>query len=265
GDGLGVLENLPRVIGPVATSIDDAKRALSWVAGEMRQRFERNDNTRPEDRIIVVIDEIQEFTKDDTITELIRLLSSQGRGARIHLMIGTQHPKSSAFGGDSTIRRNLPGRLALRTEDYKASEVVVGGSTPRADHLLGAGDAYAITPKATHRAQMAYIPQRELVRDWCDARPVMDSWPKFDPTAVGTLPVDNQDDVVKWEYSGKELALAIIQAAQGNGRPTLKDALENAGMTRPGSGRADRLLNLARAAFETLIDQNWTMVQVNPN
>jgi hypothetical protein len=262
GDGLLPLQNLPHVVGPVATSIPAARKALSWTVSRMRQRFEAQQKQTT--RIIVVIDEIQEFTKDEAITEFVRILSAQGRGACVHLMIGTQHPKSDAFGGESAIKRNLPGRIALMTEDYKASEVVVGGSEPRADHLMGAGDAYAITPRAIHRAQMAYIPDGELARDWCIGQPELKAWPAFDPEAAGTLPVE-QEGAVKWDYSGEELAVGLIQAAEESGRPALKEALVKAGLGRPGSGRADRLLNLTRDALASLQKHNWQLLKVNIN
>ena len=255
GDGLMILQNLPHVAGPVAIDISQARQALSWTVAEMRQRFETHQNTS---RVIVIIDEIQEFTKDNAITEMIRILAAQGRGARVHLLIGTQHPKADAFGDESAIKRNLPGRVALQTEDYIASKVVVGGSDPRADHLMGAGDAYAITPQAVHRTQLAYIPDHELESVWSSSQPMLKTWPPFDPEAAGTLPLN--EETPKWSYSGEELALGLVQAHLGNGRPKLQSAFEEAGLDRPGSVRADRLLALARDAHNKLTAMNWHLL-----
>lgn len=253
GDGLLILQNLPNVVGPVAIDIPQARQALSWAISEMRQRFEQRHMAT---RIIVIIDEIQEFTKDDVITEMIRILAAQGRGARVHLLIGTQHPKADAFGDESTIKRNLPGRVALQTEDHIASKVVVGGSDPRADHLMGAGDAYAITPQAVHRTQLAYIPDHELENQWSTSQPALQQWPPFDPESAGTLPIE---DNPKWSYTGEELALGLVQAHLGNGRPTLQSAFEEQGLSCPGSVRADRLLKLTREAYVNLTAMNWTL------
>ena len=237
GDGLMILQHLPQVTGPVAVDIPHGRRALSWAVAEMRRRYESRQKPT---RIIVVIDEIQEFTKDAVITEMIRILAAQGRGARVHLLIGTQHPKAAAFGDESAIKRNLPGRVALQTEDYIASQVVVGGSDPRADHLMGAGDAYAITPQAVHRTQLAYIPNHELEGNWSTSQPLLAEWPEFNPEAAGTLPLN--EEAPKWSYIGEELAVGLVQAHLGNGRPATQSAFEAEGLDRPGSVRADRIL-----------------------
>lgn len=255
GDGLMALQNLPNVVGPVAVDITQGRKALSWTVSEMRQRYEsRNMPTR----IIVVIDEIQEFTKDNAITEMIRILAAQGRGARVHLLIGTQHPKADAFGDESAIKRNLPGRVALQTEDYIASQVVVGGSDPRADHLMGAGDAYTITPHAVHRTQLAYIPNHELEGNWSNSRPSLTEWPEFDPEAAGTLPLN--DDSPRWSYTGEELAVALVQAHLGKGRPATQKAFEVEGLDRPGSVRTDRILKLMRKTNHKLTSMSWHLV-----
>ncbi len=254
GDGLGCLGHLPRLVGPVATDIEGARAALSWAVAEMRRRYETGNKPG---RIIVAIDEIQELTGkagDAAATEMIRRLVVQGRGARVHCIIGTQHPTLSAF-SDPAIKRNLTGRVALRTEDYKASEVVVGGPSPRADRLLGAGDCYCLTPSATHRAQLAYIPQAEL-EAMNTGKPELDAWPDFDPKAAGTLP---DEDTARWEYSGEELAVALVQAHLGNGRPLLVKALDAAGLGKPGSVRAARLLDLGRSAHNWLVTNDWQL------
>lgn len=257
GDGMMPLQHLPNVLGPVAIDLPTAKQAISYVVAEMRHRYETGHKPT---RIIVVIDEIQEFTRDDAFSEMVRILAAQGRGARIHLLIGTQHPKAEAFGDKSAIKRNLPGRVALQTEDYKASEVVVGGPSPRADKLMGAGDAYAITPGAVHRTQLAYIPDHELERDWCTANPLMDTWPSFDPAAAGTLPMD---DAPRWQYSPQEIGIALVQAHLGAGRPTLQKALTEAGLACPGSIRADRLLALGRDIYTQLRSLNWALTETS--
>jgi hypothetical protein len=183
---------------------------------------------------------------------------AQGRGACVHVLTGTQHPTVDTF-ADPTIKRNLVGRVALRTEDYKASEVVVGGPVPRADRLLGAGDAYAIVPGAVHRVQLAYIPPADLEQMNTD-QPEMNAWPEFDPEAAGTLP--DREDGVGWQYTGAELGMAVVQAHLGSGRPTLVRALENAGLGKPGAERAIRLQKLGREAYAWLVENEWRLCVV---
>jgi hypothetical protein len=53
---------------------------------------------------------------------------------------------------------------------------------------------------------------------------------------------------VNWNYTGEELGAALLIACQNQGRPALVKALEAAGLGRPGSDRAERLLDLGRIA-----------------
>jgi DNA segregation ATPase FtsK/SpoIIIE-like protein len=256
GDGLGVVSHLPHLAGPMATDVESVKRALSWSVVEMKRRYQTGDK---QGRIIVAVDEIQEFTGqsgDDAIVAMMRTLVSQGRGARVHVLAGTQNPTAKAF-SDTDTQRNLVGRVALHAFNYKHSEALVGGPSPRADYLLGAGDGYTLTPGAIYRAQLAYVPEADLER-LNGAEPEMPEWPEFDAEAAGTLA---EDDSTGWQYSGPELGVALIQAHLGNGRPTLQRALDNAGLGRPGSGRAERLLGLGREAYQWLRENDWRLCE----
>jgi hypothetical protein len=252
GYGLSPLAHVRRA-GPLATNgdMDVVRGALGWAVGEMRRRYEERGWTG---RVIVAVDEIQEIAKDPPVVDMLRRLAAQGRDADVHLIVGTQDPTAAAF-SDVTIRRNLVGRLALHVEGYKASEVVVGGASPRADWLLGAGDAYAIVPGGVHRAQLAYLPPDELAL--VEAGPAaLDAWPEYDPEAGGTLPAGGGREV-----SGAEVAVSLVQAHLGSGRPSLVRALDNAGLGRPGSDRADWLLGLGREARAWLAENDWTLCE----
>ena len=253
GYGLSPLAHMKRV-GPLATNSDPeaVRSALCWTVREMRRRYEQGIDGR----VILVIDEVQEIASDPVVVAMLKRIVTQGRDARVHAIIGTQDPTAEAF-SDVTIRRNLVGRVALRTEGYKASEVAVGGPTPRADWLLGAGDAYTIVPHSVLRAQLAYVPQGDL--EHLPAGPTeLEQWPDFDPEAAGSLP-DMQGS--GREISGDELAVSLVQAHLGAGRPTLQRALGNAGLNVPGSGRADWLLGLGREAHGWLVDNQWTLCE----
>jgi len=253
GDGLGALAHLPGLVGPVAMDAEAARAALSWAVTEMRNRYETGDHSG---RVIVAIDEVQELTGksgDPAITEMLRQLVVKGRGARVHVLVGTQHPTIGAF-TDPTIKRNLTGRVALRTEDYKASEVVVGGPTPRADHLLGAGDSYAIVPGAVHRVQLAYLSQSELDR-MQTGTPALKAWPEFDPEAAGTLPENAGGD------APKEVGAALIAAHLHKGRPWLRERLKDSSGSMPGGDKARRLLREGRELYDCLLSDGWTLAE----
>ena len=248
GASLGCLAGLPGLAGPLATDLPTAKQALSWAVREMRRRYETGDRAG---RVIVAVDEVQELQGDAAAVELLRRLVVQGRGAGVHVILGTQHPTREAF-GDQAIKRNLPGRLALRVEDAVASNVVVGAPAPRADHLLGAGDAYAVIPGAVQRLQLAYIPERELP---AGGGPELTDWPDYDPEAAGTLPENRGGPA----FVPAETGAALLAAHLGKGRPWLRDYLQAETGAMPGGDKARRLLADGRALYEWLTGAGWTL------
>ena len=248
GASLGCLGGLPGLVGPVATDLPTAKGALAWAVVTMRRRYETGDRRG---RLIVAVDEVQELQADPAAVELLRRLVVQGRGAGVHVILGTQHPTKDAF-GDQAIKRNLPGRLALRVEDAVASNVVVGGPDPRADRLLGAGDAYAVIPGAVQRLQLAYIPERDLPTD---GRPELADWPAYDAEAAGSLPEGKGGA----PFVAAETGAALLAAHLGKGRPWLRDYLQAETGAMPGSDKARRLLADGRALYEWLTGAGWTL------
>lgn len=239
GEGLGTLARLPGIVGPVAIDGPQARAALTWTATEMRRRYEAATRTG---RLVLVIDEFQEFVSDPSFVDLFRKVAAQGRAAGVHLLAGTQHPTIDAF-GDPATRRNLTGKIALRVSDPDASRVAVGASTPRADYLLGAGDAYAVSPGTVHRIQAAYVDGRDLagvgVGTWD-----LDEW-EADPSTVGQdLPTAAGQRSTP--FTAAELAVSLVSASRAYGRPKLAAWLDELGIGRPGSDRAARLLATGR-------------------
>jgi hypothetical protein len=251
GAGLGQLVGLPGVVGPLAVDIAAVRSALGWVCGELARRYQAIASAHdPQEvqkfpRLVILFDEFQEFTGDPVVAGLLRRILSMGRAAKIHAILATQHPTVAAFGEDGSLKRNLPGRIALKVLDAKASEVVVGASNPRADHLTGAGDAYAIGGAGIHRTQLVLVDERDL--NSAPREPAaLAEWPEFQAEDLG------QEPTVQWAYTGEELAHALNAARQDWGRPRLQEALGLAGLSRPGSNRAQRLLDLGREQLDSL-------------
>lgn len=248
GEGLRGLDHLAGTVGPLACSLDEARGALAWTLAEMDHRFTDHNLNAP--RLVVVIDEVQEFMTDPAIIEMIRRIAAQGRAARVHLVLATQHPSVGTF-GDASTKRNVTGRIALRVADAKSSEVAIGQSIPRADKLLGAGDAYAVVPGQIERVQIAYRPRAELDA-MLNYQPRLSEWPDFAPEQIAqsrNVPT----------YRGEELGVALVNAFEERGRPALVDALEAAGLGRPGVSRATRLLKLGRAQYAWLQSAGWCL------
>lgn len=247
GEGLSTLTHLPGIIGPVACENPEIRSALGWACMTMRQRYQ---SKKWQGRVVVVVDEFQELVQDPVVVNLLRKLVAQGRACQVHCLLATQHPTVSAF-GDSSIRRNLPGKLALMVGDPDASRVAVGGATPRADHLLGAGDAYAVGPGACHRLQVAYVDDREIQAGGQGQYRFTD-WPEYKPEQVGQdLPVS------QFVYSGAEIGVAVISASHGEGRTRFTARMKGAGFGTPGYNRQKRLRDLGQGALDWMRSQQY--------
>jgi hypothetical protein len=256
GDGLGGLRGLPGLVGPVADDPWEARAALSWAARQMRLRYEGEIR---DGLIVIGIDEVQELQEDPATVELLRKIVSLGRGAGVHVLLGTQHPTKDAL-GDSSVKRNLTGRVALKVEDGVASNVVVGGPAPRADHLLGAGDAYAVVPGRVQRLQMAYVPERDLKQYAQAGAYSLEVWPEINPAeALGRLP-DDAGDHVSGSDEPAEVGAAIEAAYRGRGRPWLRDRIKEETGNRPGNEKAARLLSLGRDVYQWLGETGLSLV-----
>jgi len=252
GESLRSVQLLPNVIAPVATDGPQVRSALGWVCGQMRQRYETG--YRDGRRIVCVFDEFQEMVQDAVICDLLRKICAQGRSAGVHAVLATQHPTVAAFGSAST-RRNLTGRIALRVSDSDASRVAVGGATPRADFLQSAGDSYAISPGACHRVQLCLVDEQEISAgenggpSWRFQR-----YPDYEPEDIGAELPD-----VGWHYTGDELAVALVAAANNEGRTRMVNRLGDAQLGRPGAERAIRLLRLGRDTNDWLTGNGYAV------
>jgi hypothetical protein len=238
GASLRRLSNVRGLIGPLAGDVTSARAALAWCVNEMSTRYSGGCDAR---RIVIICDEIQELVGDEMCKAAITKLSAQGRGARIHMVIATQHPVIASLGGP-TVGRNLVGRLALRVADADASRVALGSSNPRADRLLGRGDAYAVSPEATHRTQVAYLDSDPLTGE-----PDMTEW----PDDLGDMP-----DISGWP-TGAEVGAAILSAARGDGRLKFQRACKEFGVAD--NNKAVKLLGLARGVLDFMNEHDMAV------
>lgn len=250
GRSLRDFDRLPGVIGPLAVSVEQARAALAWSVTEMLRRLASRDTDLP--RLVVVIDEIQTYIDDAASVDLVRKIASQGREVLVHLIVTTQRPTVATL-GDSAIKLNLSGRLALHVPDASSSQVATGQADIRADHLLGAGDAYAIVPGAVQRVQVAYFTRPEIDAA-LTARPELTDWPDYSAESVPDLPVS--------DFNDDELAVSTACAFNAAGRPALLKALELANLPRPGADRARRLLDRGRKLLEALRAQGYDLVEL---
>jgi len=258
GESLGRVAHLPNVVGPVAVDGPGARAALGWACQEMRRRYQ-NGNKRG--KLVIVVDEFQEWADDKVFVGLVRKIASQGRAAGVHLLMSTQHPTVSAF-GDPSVRRNLTGKIALRVDDADASRVAVGSNQPRADYLLGAGDCYAVAPGACHRIQAAFVDDREIGKAG-SGQHLFEEWPEYEAESVGRdLPRSGRQ---RRSLTHSEIGASLVAAMEGEGRPAFKDRLEAEGLGRPGSDRARTLMTLGRNVKGWLESHDVTLCYLDGN
>lgn len=263
GESLKALERLPGVVGPTATDLGTIRGALCWTVKEMLRRYETGDRRG---RVVLVYDEFQTGTDDKAIVKMLHTITSQGRAALVFGAMATQHPDLACF-GDPKTRRNLTGKIALRVEDPDASRVAIGAANPRADFLLGAGDCYVLGPGKRHRVQGAYVDQNDIDRVMERANGRAGHWDVtdwesfYDPSVVSQEVAGSNTGGVAFEVSGAEFAVSLVAASESAGRPTLKRMLEDAGLGKPGSTRAQKLLELGRDAFVWLDREGYAIAQ----
>jgi len=141
----------------VSTELKESIELLQFYVNEMEDRytkFAREGVTNLDEyisevgesipRIVIVFDEFADFMTQDPemkkqVENAIMRLGQKARAAGIHLIICTQNPKADII--NTNIRNNLGARLALRTSDANASNVILdeGG----AEILAGKGDFLA--------------------------------------------------------------------------------------------------------------------------
>ena len=261
GDGLMPLSWLNNQIGPVATTVEEARSAMGWAVQEMVRRYRKNteDNTyiAKQPRIIIITDEFQEMTYDPVFSAGFREIGAKGRGAGISLLAATQYPRQDMFGTDSrsqTLKQHFVGRIVHAVGTLEASMLAVGDSFPRADRtLLGRGDAYVLPkPGIMYRVQMAYIPENQLFSWKATEEPMgklFDKWPVYDAMdmeASMQVPEKGSPGRKARMFSGEEIAGALWhQLGNLGGRDALTAFLKDRFKVEIGAGATARLIDLA--------------------
>lgn len=246
------LFHLKQQVGPVAITPSEWAGALTWAVTEMKRRNQEGYD----DRLVIVVDEVQEVIEEPLAREAFRQLTVLGRDAGVHIIAATQHPVVDALGG-STVVRNLGGRFALRVSDAVAARVALGTPDVPAHHLLGSGDAFVLTPAhPAYRTQTAYVTRTDIEAISGNDFEI-EAWPVADPLDLGQTPKKRGRRSPWPRYS--EIGAGLITAAtEGAGRPSYQDAVESESGRRPGSSRADKVLDLCRAAYDYMQRNGWT-------
>lgn len=130
--------------------VNDANQVLKWLADLMDSRYkymaekgysDAADGIANRDpklvRTVCIIDEFADLIgRDRRIEEYVVRLAQKARGCGIHLIIGTQYPKTDVITG--LMQANLPTRVCLKVKSNVQSRVALEHSG--GEKLLGHGD-----------------------------------------------------------------------------------------------------------------------------
>jgi len=233
--GLGVINGLPRQVGPMATDGASVLNALGWCYRLMCERNHATDEDAEKfSPLYIIFDDFDMFTMaDDTVSSLLFLLSKMGREVSIFLLCATQSPKQKMFGdsGQGT-RAQFGVRLALNVSDRFESEAIVGDVRPRADFLSGSGDAYLCTDTLTTRMLIAYTSEAQA-KALGGGEPRMKSWPAFNRADI----LDTKPGPAPLPFDNAESVVALYAVQDGWGRDKVNRALFDVTGRRMGSSR----------------------------
>lgn len=166
--------DLPHLITPVITDAKKVNPVLSWLVGEMENRYktlakEQVKNikgyhakglTMP--YIVVVVDELADLMQVSakSVEGAIARLAQLARAVGIHLILATQRPSVDVITG--VIKANFPARISFKVASKVDSRTVLDANG--AENLLGKGDLLFMKPgdsKPT-RGQCCYVSDDEI-------------------------------------------------------------------------------------------------------
>ena len=161
---MAVYADLPHLVHPVVTEMNQAKTALDWAVHEMDQRYTamsrlgvRNiagfnqklegygknlppdlSDLEPMPYLVIIIDELADLmltAAREVETSIVRL-AQLARAAGIHMILATQRPSVDVVTG--LIKANFPCRISFQVTSKHDSRTIL--DTVGAEHLLGKGD-----------------------------------------------------------------------------------------------------------------------------
>ena len=194
---LSVYDDIPHLLNPVITDMNDASAGLRWCVQQMEKRYRiinelgvrdvKAYNKLIEERkqtgsklkiesnqseqelhheklpyIVVVIDEFADMMlqQGKKVEGLIIRLAQKARAAGIHLILATQRPSVNVITG--LIKANIPARAALQVTTHVDSRTII--DCMGAENLLGIGDMLFMSPgsRIPQRIHGAYVSDNEV-------------------------------------------------------------------------------------------------------
>jgi len=160
-------------VGGLITDVDETVQMIQWLEATMYQRTAQHI-TSP--RLFIVLDDLLNIlSRAPELAKILADIASLGRGAGIHLLIGTQRLGSKGT-GDSVVAGNITGRVVFKTVNAQDAESFTGRSQTGANALgEHPGDAILVTKAGgvqriavgiVTTADLAGLPQGQGTRPW---------------------------------------------------------------------------------------------------
>ncbi len=173
--------DIPHLLRPVITDLDEVVPTLMWAADEMTRRYKvlaqegfRNIQTynaakqeageEPMHYLVILIDELADLmmTAAGDVEKYLCRLAQMARAVGIHLVVSTQRPSVDVLTG--LIKANFPCRIAFAVSSQADSRTILDGAG--AEKLIGQGDMLFAPKEATRltRIQGTYVYDDEIAR-----------------------------------------------------------------------------------------------------
>lgn len=170
-------KDLPYLQFPVINALEDMLCALEWLKEEMNRRYKvlakagcRNIGTLNEQKpgslpyIVVIFDELADLMLigKGQVASLLSQVCAKSRAVGIHFIISTPRPDPQVL--PNIIKVNFPTRIAFKTAEKSASELILG--IDDAKDLLVFGDMFfmGLGVEEIKRIQVSYADDNETAR-----------------------------------------------------------------------------------------------------
>lgn len=162
---LAAYANLPHTLTHAAgfnpsAWMDALNKAVSIMDARYADMERRHLKTYDKGDLYVVIDEWANVYKNggkDAYKAVLRL-TSEGRAAKVHLVMATQVPKANII--PTEIRENFAARLCLRTANAIQSRVIMEENG--CEELPRYGQGYYVTPEGNTLYNIPYVKDNEI-------------------------------------------------------------------------------------------------------
>ena len=188
----------------VITQPKEAEQMIHYLV-EVRMSRTRNGIETP--HLFVFLDDLLNLLGVADVNEPLTQLASLGRGAGIHLIIGTQRLGEKGAAG-SRVTGNIPTRLVFGTADAQDAALFTGRGDSGAERLgRYPGDALLVTDGGTQRIAVGYIQDAHLATLRQDA----EEWRPWQNQRPGIAPV-----------SGMPASSVLLPTSGGSAVPVQK-------------------------------------------